>query len=163
MTILQWCHWLQNTTWATAIRQSDLGFPFLEGTHILALSLSVGLIAILDLRLLGLAFRDQPVARIMAETMPWALPGFAIMFTTGIVLFITQAEKAYGNNFMRAKFLLLILAGFNALYYQKKFYPRMTEWDEAVTVPAGAKLCGLLSLILWAGIIACGRTMAYEL
>ena len=163
MPILSWCHWLQNTPFATGIRQSDLLFPLIEGSHIMALSLSVGFILLFDLRLLRLAFAAEPVTRIMEQFVPWSLPGFAGMFVTGVLLFIAQAEKAYQNTFFRFKLALLVLAGLNALFYQIKFYPRMAEWDKSGIVPWGARVSGALSLIIWACVIALGRTMAYEL
>jgi len=163
MPILSWCHWLQNTPFATGIRQSDLLFPLIEGSHIMALSLSVGLILLFDLRLLRLAFAAEPVTRIMEQFVPWSLPGFAGMFVTGVLLFIAQAEKAYQNTFFRFKLALLVLASLNALFYQIKFYPRMAEWDKSGIVPWGARVSGALSLIIWACVIALGRTMAYEL
>ena len=138
-------------------------FPLIEGSHILALSISVGLIVILDLRFLGLAFPGEPVSRVMKQVMPWSLLGFAVMLITGLLLFMTQAEKAYGNTFFRIKLLLLLLAGLNALYYQLRFYPKMREWDIALRTPVGVRVCAVLSLVLWVGVIACGRTMAYEI
>ena len=163
MSIVGWCQWLQNTSLSTAISQSDLLFPVIEGSHILGLSLSVGLITILDLRFLGLAFAGEPVSKIMKQLMPWSLLGFAVMIITGGLLFITQAEKAYGNTFFRIKFLLLLLAGLNALYYQLRFYPKMQEWDIALSTPLDVRVCAVLSLVFWVGVIACGRTMAYEI
>lgn len=163
MPIASWCHWLQNSSFATGIRQSDLLFPLIEGTHIMALALSVGLILMFDLRLLRLAFRSEPASRIMQQFVPLSLPGFAIMFASGLLLFIAQAEKVYQNTFFRFKLAFLVLAGINAAFYQVKFYPKMADWDNSDSVPWGAQLSGLLSLILWAGIIALGRTMAYEL
>ena len=163
MPIVSWCQWLQNTSLSTGISQSDLMFPLIEGSHILALSLSVGLIMILDLRFLGLVFPGEPVSKIMKQLMPWSLLGFAVMIITGLLLFMTQAEKAYGNTFFRFKLLLLLLAGLNALYYQIRFYPRMREWDTAVSTPLGVRVCAVLSFVFWVGVIACGRTMAYEI
>ena len=163
MPVVTWCQWLENTSWSTAIRQSDLLFPLIEGSHILALSLSVGLIMVLDLRFLGIVFPNEPVSKVMKQIMPWSLLGFLVMFGTGALLFMAQAQKAYGNTFFRIKFLLLLLAGVNALYYQFRFYPKMREWDSAARSPAGVRICAVLSLIFWFGVIACGRTMAYEI
>ena len=163
MSIVSWCHWLQNTPWATGIRQSDFLFPLIEGSHILALSMSVGLIVMFDLRLLRWAFRTEAVSKIMRQVMPWALPGFAIMFVSGLLLFFAQAEKVYTNNYFRVKMLLLVLLGINALVYQVKFYPAMAEWDMSETIPAGARTTAVLSLAFWMVVIACGRLMAYEL
>jgi hypothetical protein len=118
---------------------------------------------ILDLRFLGLAFPAEPVSRILKQVIPWSLLGFSVMLITGLLLFMTQAEKAYGNTFFRIKLLLLLLAGLNALYYQLRFYPKMREWDTAVRTPVGVQVCAGLSLVFWVGVIACGRTMAYEI
>jgi hypothetical protein len=161
--VLEFFHWLQNTQWAVALRQSDFFFPVVEGTHILALSISVGMLFMFDLRLLGLAFRRQPAGLVMKEVMKWAMPGFALMFLTGILLFLCQAEKVYTNTNFRLKFLLMFLAGLNALFYQVKYYPRTAEWDKLQYIPAGVRTTAILSLILWAGVITFGRTMAYEL
>ena len=163
MSILNWCHWLQNTPLATGIRQSDLLFPLIEGSHIMALSLSVGLILVFDLRLLCLAFPGEAVSNVMRQFVPLSLPGFLAMFLTGILLFISRAEKVYSNTFFRFKLFLLVLAGLNALLYQLKFYPKMGDWDKSGLVPWGARLSGAASLIIWACVIALGRTMAYEL
>lgn len=156
-------HWIQHTAWATSLRQADLLFPFIEGSHILAISFSVGLILMLDLRLLGIAFRTEPVSRIMHQVMPWALPGFAVMFTTGLLLFFCQAESVYTNRYFRIKVLTLALLGLNAVLYQRKYYPHMAEWDKDVAAPAGARIVAAVSLLLWMAVIACGRLTAYEL
>jgi hypothetical protein len=117
----------------------------------------------LDLRLLRFAFRSERVSKIMHQVMPWALPGFAIMFLTGVVLFLAQAESVYMNNYFRVKMLMLVALGVNAAVYQFKFYPNMAAWDLGDTVPAGAKATAVISLVFWMVVIACGRLMAYEL
>lgn len=163
MSLFDWCQWLEHTSVATAISESIWLFPLIEGSHILALPLSVGMIVIFDLRLLGLAFRGGPGSRIMNSLLRWAKIGFAVMFITGGLLFMTQAGKVYGNPFFRAKLIFLLVLGINAAVYQTIFYPKMAQWDLAGRTPAGARFCAWLSLILWIGVIACGRTMAYQL
>ena len=160
--MFDWCQWLANTHLATAIRQSYWLFPIIEGSHILALPASVGMIVIFDLRLLGLAFRGGPGLRIIREFLRWSRIGFVTMFVTGGFLFMTQAEKAYLNPFFRTKLILLLLLGINAAVYHAIFYQRMAQWDLAGTIPVGAKFCGGLSLVFWIGVIVCGRTMAYQ-
>lgn len=161
--MLGWCQWLENTHLATAIRESYWLFPIIEGSHILALPASVGMIVIFDLRLLGLAFRGGPAPRIISEFLRWSTVGFVTMFVTGGLLFMTQAEKAYLNPFFRTKLILLLLLGLNAAVYHIIFYHRMTRWDSAGRIPVAARFCGGLSLLFWIGVIVCGRTMAYQL
>ena len=162
MSLLDFLNWLQSTGWATAFKESTLMFPFIEGSHLLALSFSVGMVMILDLRLLRISFRHQSVSLIMDQLMPWTLAGFGIMLLTGLLLFAGQAVKAWGNTFFRVKMILLVLSGINAVYYQVKYYPKMAEWERTDT-PLGVRIIAILSLIFWLGVIVCGRTMAYEL
>jgi hypothetical protein len=157
-SLFAWCQWLQHTPLATTINESVWLFPLIEGSHILTLPISVGMIVLFDLRLLGLAKGSKATN----EFLRWSMFGFAVMFITGLFLFITQAEKAYGNPFFRTKMLLLLVLGINATVYQLIFYRKMPQWDLAGKTPAGARFCAGLSLIVWVGVIVCGRTMAYE-
>ena len=161
MSPLEWCQWLQHTRFAGAITESDWLFPLIEGSHILALPLSVGMIVIADLRLLGLAFSGEATNRIVPHFLRLSRIGFPVMFLTGGLLLITQASKAYGNPFFRAKLIFLVLLAINAAAYQKLLYPKMADWD-AAGAPPGAKFCAAFSLALWIGVIVCGRTMAYQ-
>jgi hypothetical protein len=156
--LFDWCQWLQNTPLATAINESLWLFPLIEGSHILALPISVGMIVVFDLRMLGLVTGSK----VTNELLRWSKFGFAVMLITGLFLFITQAGKAYGNPFFRTKLILLLVLGINAAVYQLIFYPKMSQWDLAGKAPAGARICAGLSLIVWIGVIVCGRTMAYE-
>jgi hypothetical protein len=162
MSLLTVLNWLQHTWWAVGVKESDFAFPLIEGSHILSLSFSVGMVMILDMRLLRISFRSQPVSQMMAQLMPWTIAGFAVMLLTGILLFCAQAVKVYGNVFFRIKMILMVLAGVNALYYQLRYYPKMAEWERGNT-PAGVRVVAVLSLLFWVGVITCGRTMAYEL
>ena len=162
MSLINFLNWLQHTWWAVGIKESDFVFPLIEGSHILSLSFSVGMVMILDMRLLRISFRSQPVSLLMGQLMPWTMTGFAVMLLTVFLLFAAQAVKVYGNTFFRIKMVLMLLAGLNALYYQVRYYPKMAEWERTKT-PLGVRIIAVLSLILWIGVIACGRTTAYEL
>lgn len=163
MSLLGFCQWLQGTAWATGIRESTWVFPIIETTHVLALALSVGTIAIVDLRLFGVVLRREPASEISGQLLPWSLAGFAVMFITGALLFGAQAAKCYNSTYFRIKVTFLVLAGVNALVFQLTAHRSISNWDTDLVPPLRARMAGLLSLILWIGIIAAGRTMAYNL
>src|SRR5262245_2065633 len=163
MSLLTWCQWLEQTPLATAIGESVWLFPIIEGSHILALPLSVGMILMFDLRLLGLAFQGGSAARLMHDVLRWSKSGFVVMFITGALLFMTHASQAYANVFFRTKLIFLVLLAINAAVFQIVFYPKMAAWEAGGGTPFGARLCGGLSLVVWIGVIVCGRTMAYQL
>ena len=118
MSLLGWCQWLEQTPLAVAISESVWLFPIIEGSHILALPLSVGMILMFDLRLLGLAFQGGSASRLMRDVVRWSKFGFAVMFITGALLFMTHASEAYENVFFRTKLVFLLMLGVNAAVFQ---------------------------------------------
>jgi len=156
------CAWLQDTGFSTSIRESAWLFPIIETTHVIALAASVGIIVIVDLRLIGLGLIRDPASTVSDQLLPWALGGFVTMFVTGILLFCSMPMKCYDSVFFRIKMVLLIFAGLNALIFQVTIYRSMNTWETATVPPFRARLAGGLSLMLWAAIIAAGRMMAYK-
>ena len=158
--ILEVCRWLDHSAISTDIRESLL-FPLIEGIHVLALSLSIGLVVITDLRLIGVVMRNRPASEIWSQFFPWMMSGFAVMFLTGSLLFWSHAVSAYNSTAFRTKLVLLIFSGLNAAIYHVTIYRKLDQWDTLPIPPLQARLAGWTSLILWAGVITMGRIMAY--
>lgn len=159
--IAVFCRWLYDSEIGVGIRESLYFFPVIEGIHLLGIGLSVGMLCWFDLRLLGLAFRDQPVSKVWRQVMPAAFVGFAVMFITGGLLFWAEAMTAYQSVHFWIKIVLLALAGVNAFIFERTGHTDMEKWDTAPVPPLRARMAGLISLVLWAAIIITGRTMAY--
>jgi heme/copper-type cytochrome/quinol oxidase subunit 4 len=160
--LARFCQWLYDSPTGTGIRESIWVFPIVEGTHLLGIALSVGMLCWFDLRLLGLALPDQPVSKVWRQVMPAALIGFVLMFVTGLLLFWAEAMRAYGSVHFWIKIALLLGAGVNALIFEATAHRNMAEWDLAPVPPLRARVTGAVSLVLWTAIIITGRTMAYN-
>jgi uncharacterized membrane protein SirB2 len=156
------CRYLYDSKVGSGIRESVWVFPIVEGTHLLGIALSVGMLCWFDLRLLGLVLRDEPVSKVWKQVMPVAFVGFTLMFVTGVLLFWAEAFTAFHSVHFWIKMLLLVLAGVNALRFETTAHRNMTEWDLAPVPPLNARMTGAISLILWTAIIITGRTMAYN-
>jgi len=161
MPVAEWLAALEHSGIGEAMRES--WFPYVEGTHVLALALSVGTIVWFDLRLVGAAMRTRPVSEIYQGLKPWMLTGFAVMFATGALLFVAHATKVYESQVFRAKAALLLLAGVNMLVFHLTIDRRRAAWNEMPVPPVAARAAGLLSLVLWLSVIAAGRMLAYDL
>ncbi|MBM3812982.1 MAG: hypothetical protein FJW20_15280 [Acidimicrobiia bacterium] len=160
--LLPFFEWLENTAGSVAIRESILFYPLVETTHVLTLCLFLGMIALLDLRLLGAALRRVPVSEVAGRLLPVAFAGFALMVVSGLLLFYSGPLRAYQNIFFRVKMAMLVLAGLNALLFHLTIYKRVAAWDLDASPPVRAKLAGALSLVLWSGVVVCGRMQAYN-
>jgi hypothetical protein len=154
--------WIYHTRLSSGIRESLWVFPIIEGTHLLGIALSAGALCWFDLRLLGLALRDEPISRIWKYVMPVAFVGFGLVFITGFLLFWAEAATAYRSLHFWIKMGLILIAGANALIFESKLHPKMADWDSAALPPMSARVAGIVSLVLWTAIIVTGRTMAYS-
>src|SRR3954469_7583387 len=106
---------LESSGLATTIRNSLYIFPLLESIHVLGLGLVFGTIAIVDLRLLGLASTRRSFVRMANDILKWTWAAFAITALTGVLMFITNAGVYYHNAVFRTKMLMLVVAGINML------------------------------------------------
>jgi len=159
--LLAICQWLEHTGLGTTVRVSAWMFPTIEVVHIFGVVLLVGSTTVLDLRLTGLAFREDSVVKLATRFLPWTWTGFALMAITGFLLFASESSKMYDNVAFRIKILMIVLAGVNALVFHTLAYRKVETWNEATAPPIGAKLAGLFSLLLWFGIAIAGRMIAY--
>jgi hypothetical protein len=155
------CQWLEQTTVGSSVRESLWLFPIIETVHIFGIILLVGATSILDLRLMGLTFRDESVSKLAARFIPWALAGFIIQVCTGLLLFSSEATKMYDNVGFKVKMCLILVAGINALVFHSVAYQSVGKWDNDPVGPLSARAAGLISILLWFGIVAAGRWIAY--
>jgi uncharacterized protein DUF6644 len=153
-------HWLETTSPALSISQSDWLFPGIESMHVLAITLVVGSITMVDLRLLDLNLRDRPVGELMKEVLPWTWAGFGVAVTTGALLFSSNATHYWGTVPFRAKMLVLALAGINMLVFHATAYRTVGTWGAAPS-PRRAKLAGGISLCSWILVVTFGRWIGF--
>jgi len=161
MTLPEILESLQSTAIGTMIQESQYGFPLVVGVHLLGLSLSVGTLVWVDLRLLGVALTRSRISYVYRGLAPWFLFGFAMMLISGTMLFTAYATAAYPNTYFRIKMSALALAGVNALFFHAITQKAQAGWDDSPRPPIGARVAGLTSLLLWAVIIFSGRMMSY--
>jgi hypothetical protein len=153
--------WLAGLAWTTAIRESPWGYPITETAHVASIVVFAGLVIVMDLRLLGLAFTQTPPAQFQRRLFPWQMAAFVPSTATGLFLCVIDPLRYYGNVFFSLKLLLLALAGLNALLFHLRTYRRAGQWDEDPRFTALARLGGGVSLFLWSAVIVAGRFVAF--
>jgi len=155
------CQWLEQSSVGANVRQSLWLFPVIEIAHLLGMIVLVGCIGAFDLRLLGWAMPRARVSEVAVRVLPWAWAGFAVQVITGAMLFSSEAVHVYRNPAFRLKMLLILLAGINALVFHLAVNRKVPAWDQTNEIPAAARLSGLISLLLWTGVVAAGRFIGF--
>jgi len=142
------------------IEGSEWLFPIVETLHVMALSVVVGSIAMMDLRLLGIASRSSPVSRLSKEILPWTWTAWCVAAVFGTLMFMSKAHTYAANPQFELKFACMGLAALNMLVFHFGAFRHVERWDTGDT-PRSAKIAGGLSLLLWMGVVFFGRWVGF--
>lgn len=153
--------WIEDSALAAAIRQSAWLYPALEIAHIVGIVLLAGSAFLFDLRLLG--FSTQVSVLALAKlALPWSRRGLWLVVPSGLLLFITNAAALAHSPVFWLKMLLLLFAGGNALLFHYFTLISLGKLDAQAPLPWRAKAAAVFSILVWIGVIACGRLLAYQ-
>jgi len=152
---------LESSGVATKIRDSLYIFPLIEATHVFGLAMVFGTMAIIDLRLLGVASTRRPFRRMASDILKWTWAAFIVTAATGSLMFITNAGVYYHNFFFRTKMVMLALAGINVLVFEVTSGRSIHRWDKAPSADRIGRTTAFLSLVIWISIIFLGRWIGF--
>ena len=159
--LLEFSQWLGATRLGAAVAED--WFPKIECVHVIALAMVVGTIFLVDTRLIGLTSTRLTFRQISSRLLPWTWAGFIVAAITGFLLFASNSVAYYENGAFRLKLLLMILAAVNMLYFELVTYRNVAAWDAAAKPPFAGRLAGVLSVVLWCGVIMTGRWIGFSL
>ncbi len=144
---------------AQAMREHEWLYPAVAIAHIVGFTILVGSVVMFDLRVFGLSMHlsVRALARLL---LPWSVASLAIIVPTGLVLFAAHADDFLESRVFAIKMALLLAAGLNAAMFLTGPYQTVKSWDTGATAPVLARLSAALSIVLWVGVISCGRLIA---
>lgn len=144
--------WLQHNWLIVALNSSVLTASILEVVHYFSIFMAVGAVAIVDLRLLGLAARRQPAAQLNEQLFPWVWTGFSLAVLSGFLMFGADATEYLHNSVFHRKIEVVLLAAVLAAVVQFN----VPKWDRAAALPFSAKFWAIVSLLSWIWAILMG-------
>ena len=155
-----WAVWLETSAAAALMRESMWLYPIVEIVHIIGFVVLVGAAVMFDLRLLGVS-RALPASLMARHHLPWARAALLLVVPSGALMFVAHATEFVDNPAFRLKLVFLAAAGLNALVFHRGAFRSVARWESEAAVPATARAAAVLSLVLWVGVIAAGRLLAY--
>jgi hypothetical protein len=142
--------WVLSTAWL---------WPLLEILHFVGLSLLLGAMLVIDIRLAG--FVQKMHIQRTHDLLPVAGIGFLINTLTGVLFFVGDPARYAINVGFQIKMLLVLIAGLNALWFAIKINPEMHRWDPYADTNIAAKTVAYVSLVAWFGVLLLGRLIPY--
>lgn len=149
------------TSWSQTLAGSLHLWALIEGTHVLSLMLFAGTILMVDLRMLGIAFRNVPYSTLNNKVLPVTIVGFVLVMLTGLALFFSNPLTYYHSVWFRAKIIFLLIAAVNIFWFHYRVQKSQAEWDDKPSPPAAVKLAAGVSLASWIFVIVFGRLTAF--
>lgn len=120
-----------------------------EIVHILSLTAAIGFIALVDLRLLGVAVGQASAARLARATAVGSLIGLVVAITTGFMVFATDPVRYFNHPTMRLKLVMLLVA----IIFNYSVHARVARGDFPLAIRRGV---ASISLLLWVTIVFSG-------
>jgi hypothetical protein len=158
MTIEDFAIWLSETRLSIALTDSELAFPAIESLHVIAITLVFGSIAVVDLRLLGLASKRRDASELVASILPITWLAFGLAVVTGALLFVANPISYSANFYFLGKLVLLALAGINMVLFHIFSHRHLAT--QGALAP---RLSGAASLTLWITVVVFGRWIGFTL
>ena len=140
---------LQRAEWVTMLAASRWLYGLVSVVHYVALFSCIGTIVLLDLRILGVAERNQALPAFAAQLRPWTWIGSGVAVVSGFLLFATEAGDYATVTPFQIKMLILALALISAFAIEWS----VPKWNRAPVIPMTAKVVALISIALWLGVI----------
>ncbi len=147
--------WIADTPVAAWVISSAYIWPTLECIHFVSLCVLIGSVLIIDLRLIG--FYRERCAPMVQFLIRLSLMAFTVNFATGALFFAGNTFKYINNLAFELKLILIMVAGINALFYKV----RLSHLVDTEEVTRSSISVGYLSLLLWTGVIICGRMITF--
>ena len=154
-----WIDWVASTSINSWVLSGSWTWPIMETFHFFGMSILLGSLLVIDLRLMGFFRRISIHAT--HKLLPFAFVGFGINLITGFLFYFGDPGRYTINWAFRLKVVLIILAGINAGLYYLLIDKKLATWGAHDDTTGLAKVIGASSLLLWFGVLIFGRLIPY--
>lgn len=151
--MLPFFEWMQNMPASAAIQSSAWMQAAFNIFHIVSLMVFAGAALIVDLRLLGVGIRDQPIPQVAQDARPWLMVGLWGLFLSGLPQLGALAVRNYYNWFFWFKMSVLVAA----IVFTFAVRNRIVLAQSVRVGPFWLKAVALASIVLWATVTIAGR------
>ena len=158
--------WLTNTPVSTFLANTThvstwLIVPVSQTVHIIGVAVVMIAVGMLNLRLLGIAGTRQSFAQMTGQYMPWLWGALIALFVTGALQTLAEPGRELLNVGFRIKMVLLVIVVAITMLYERRLKIDPNYWESSSDRRALAHRLAAFSLVLWVGIVAAGRLIAY--
>ncbi|WP_068086408.1 DUF6644 family protein [Novosphingobium rosa] len=155
--------WIEATPISTGIKSLDWLIPITQSIHILAIAVVMASIVMLDMRVAGFTHSGDSFERLTRRYLPWVWSALPVLLCSGLVLILGEPGRELLNRFFWYKMTMLVTVVILTLLIQRSAASTQAQRIDQLPSATRGQLRAIasVSLVLWFGIITCGRWIAY--
>ena len=139
------------------LRNAKYAIPIIQSFHLFGITLLLGGMVILNLRLTGIGFRELSMNSLGRQVWKWAVAGLLIAMASGTLVFVPDPARYAANHAFRTKMILLCAAAL----FQFTVYRQAIRSQWAGERSRANTVVRCLSLTLWFSVGWAGRAIAF--
>lgn len=159
-TLTAFSDWLAQSALSGGLADHNWLVPVLQSIHIISVAIVLSSVAMLDLRLAGVIGRREAILSSVSRFYPWVAGALVVLVTTGFFQVMAEPARELLNWLFWTKMGLIV--GAVLLTFPAR---ALLEDVPFGAMPAGRRMSvramALVSLVMWLGVIGCGRWIAY--
>lgn len=140
---------LEQVGWVKVLATTGRLYSSVSVIHYFTFFFFIGMIVLVDVRILALAGRGQTISVLADQLLPWIWIGFTLAMISGFLLFTTDAGDYAPDRVFQAKMLVILVA----FIFTVILHRGQRKWNQLPAIPPGVKVMATLSLLLWLGAI----------
>lgn len=160
-TLRAFGEWLATTSLSATIQNVSWIIPTVQTIHIICVAIVISATFLVDLRILGLFSRSQPLAALSHRFLTWIWYALIVLLITGSLLIIGEPGRSLLNPAFWLKMLMLLVVALLTVMLQRPLTTNAGYWEASGGRMAAAKGIAVVSLALWSCIVFAGRWIAY--
>jgi hypothetical protein len=153
--------WLAATPVSLFIQNVLWIIPAVQCVHIVMIAIVLSSVAMIDLRIFGMAGREASLRQTADRYLPWIWWALIVLAITGMTLITGEPVRSLTNPAFQIKMLLLLAAVIVTVVFQVTVHRDAALWDQSRLSAPAIKIAAVATLLLWFAIAVAGRWIAY--
>lgn len=154
--------WLAQTSLSLAIQTHEWVVPTIQSVHIVAIGVVMASVFMIDLRVLGLAGRDQSLTETTDRFGPWLTGALCVLLATGVLMVIGEPARELLAFSFWLKMFLVAVGTLIAAIFQLTLRRNGPHWEDSLLKRRATKSLAIVTLLIWVFIVVLGRLIAYD-
>ena len=159
--LVEFSLWVSDWPFALWLQSNFLAIPGFQTLHIIAIAALFSTVLMLNMKVWGLAGKDQPLEAAYRRYRPWTWGALVALVATGIILLISEPVRNMVNSIFWIKMVFLTLAIAGTLAFHRRVRAGMGDWERSADGHAALRTGAAAVTVLWCAVITGGRWIAY--